>query len=218
MTSGLTLALDGSTYAGSAAILRDGSVIAERQLEDSAKPGKAGREENFLPMVAGTLEDAGVAVSDLGRIVCGAGPGSFTSLRIAASIAKGFAVGAGLELFAVSSLVLIAAGESPGRYMVTLPAMRGEVFAAVFDVWEDHTVEVRSPAIVAEPEIARLALDAGATLSTGRPRASAVARVLRQVTEGGRCDVDTWEPVYGRLAEAQVKWEAAHGRPLTGAG
>jgi tRNA threonylcarbamoyladenosine biosynthesis protein TsaB len=26
--------------------------------------------------------------------------------------------------------------------------------------------------------------------------------------------LDTWEPAYGRLAEAQVKWEAAHGRPL----
>ena len=30
-------------------------------------------------------------------------------------------------------------------------------------------------------------------------------------------DLDAWEPSYGRLAEAQVKWEAAHGRPLAGA-
>jgi tRNA threonylcarbamoyladenosine biosynthesis protein TsaB len=28
--------------------------------------------------------------------------------------------------------------------------------------------------------------------------------------------LDAWEPAYGRLAEAQVKWEAAHGRPLAG--
>jgi tRNA threonylcarbamoyladenosine biosynthesis protein TsaB len=27
-------------------------------------------------------------------------------------------------------------------------------------------------------------------------------------------DLATWEPAYGRLAEAQVKWEAAHGRAL----
>ena len=27
-------------------------------------------------------------------------------------------------------------------------------------------------------------------------------------------DLASWEPAYGRLAEAQVKWEAAHGRPL----
>ena len=30
-------------------------------------------------------------------------------------------------------------------------------------------------------------------------------------------DLAAWEPAYGRLAEAQVKWEAAHGRPLAGA-
>lgn len=169
-------------------------------------------------MVAATLEDAGVSVSDLDRVVCGAGPGSFTSLRVAASIAKGIVVGAGCELFAVSSLLLIAAAEPPGRYMVTLPAMRGEAFAAVFDVNDDHIVEVRPPAIVAESEVARFALEAGASLSSSRPRASAVARIMQQVIEGGQCNVNTWEPVYGRLAEAQVKWEAAHGRPLTGAG
>jgi len=27
-------------------------------------------------------------------------------------------------------------------------------------------------------------------------------------------DLASWEPDYGRLAEAQVRWEAAHGRPL----
>ncbi len=218
MSSGLTLALDGSTYAGSAAILRGVDVIAERRLQDSAKPGKAGREENFLPMVAATLEDAGIPVSELDRVVCGAGPGSFTSLRIAASIAKGIAVGTGCKMFAVSSLIVIAADEPPGRYMVTLPAMRGEVFAAVFDVGDDHVVEVRPPAIVAESEVSRFVLESEATLSSGRPRAGAVARILRQVIEGGQCDVNTWEPVYGRLAEAQVKWETEHGRPLTGAG
>jgi tRNA threonylcarbamoyladenosine biosynthesis protein TsaB len=44
------------------------------------------------------------------------------------------------------------------------------------------------------------------------PRAAAVAFVaapwVREVA------LATWEPAYGRLAEAQVKWEAAHGRPL----
>ncbi|MGI9044650.1 MAG: tRNA (adenosine(37)-N6)-threonylcarbamoyltransferase complex dimerization subunit type 1 TsaB [Gemmatimonadaceae bacterium] len=218
MSTGLTLALDGSTYAGSVAVLRDTTVIAERQLPDSVTPGRGGRDENFLPMVAATLEEAGVAVSELDRIVCGAGPGSFTSLRVAASIAKGIAVGAGCELYAVSSLMLIASGEPPGRYVVTLPAMRGEAFVAVFDTGDDHVVELRSPAIVAESEVPGIALEAGAKVSRALPRASAVARTLRQVIEAGPRDVNTWEPVYGRLAEAQVKWEAAHGRPLTGAG
>jgi tRNA threonylcarbamoyladenosine biosynthesis protein TsaB len=35
-----------------------------------------------------------------------------------------------------------------------------------------------------------------------------------QIEQQGPVDLERWEPSYGRLAEAQVKWEAAHGRPL----
>ena len=40
------------------------------------------------------------------------------------------------------------------------------------------------------------------------------ADVLQTYVEGAGVDIERWEPAYGRLAEAQVKWEAAHGRPL----
>src|ERR1043165_5684675 len=99
MNLGLTLALDGSTYAGSVALIREREVIAERQLPAVAKPGRAGRAEHFMPMVAQCLSDGKVGPRQLARIVCGEGPGSFTSLRVAASIAKGLAVGAGIPLF-----------------------------------------------------------------------------------------------------------------------
>ena len=136
MTLGLTLALDGSTYAGSVALIREHEVVAERQLERAPKPGRDGRAENFLPMVADCLGDGKVRPSDLARIVCGEGPGSFTSLRVAASIAKGIAVGAGIPLFSVSSLLLVVAASSSadGVWLSALPAMRGEVFVAPFEI------------------------------------------------------------------------------------
>jgi tRNA threonylcarbamoyladenosine biosynthesis protein TsaB len=40
--------------------------------------------------------------------------------------------------------------------------------------------------------------------------------LLESVIEQGPVDLASWEPDYGRLAEAQVRWEAAHGRPLEG--
>ncbi|MGH9885001.1 MAG: hypothetical protein ACREBE_05715, partial [bacterium] len=46
------------------------------------------------------------------------------------------------------------------------------------------------------------------------PHARAVARLESTLAQLGPVDIGTWEPAYGRLAEAQVKWEAAHGRPL----
>ena len=42
----------------------------------------------------------------------------------------------------------------------------------------------------------------------------AMTRLLDMPGAIERVDLDRWEPDYGRLAEAQVKWEAAHGRPL----
>src|SRR5918912_3862706 len=108
----LTLALDASTYVGSVAVLRGAELLAERE---AAMRGE--HEERLLPAVDGALRAAGVVPTSLHRVVCGAGPGSFTSLRIAASIAKGIAVGCGLPLLAVSSLMLAAASIArPGRY------------------------------------------------------------------------------------------------------
>ncbi len=225
MSYGITLALDGSTYAGSVAVFRDSTLLAERALAESTTPGRSGRDELFLPMVAECLAEAGTQVTGLDRIVCGGGPGSFTSLRVAASIAKGLAVGAGRPLFAVSSLLLVVVRDSakPGRYLATLPAMRGESFAALFEVGVAGIIELAPPALVADSDLAAEAgrLDAILTgpAADGRtPHARGAATVLPFIVAAGECDVQTWEPTYGRLAEAQVKWEQAHGRPLTTAG
>lgn len=219
MITGLTLAVDGSTYAGSAAIFDGTELVASGELGDSTVPGRGGRPENFLPMVAGCFADAGATALDLERVVCGAGPGSFTSLRVAASIAKGIAVGAGCPLYAVSSLALIVAGGPPGRYLATLPAMRGELFSALLEVGAAGSViEMAPPAIIAEAAATAAAASARASVAGGPPHAKRVQAILQPVVSGGACDIDTWEPTYGRLAEAQVRWEAQHGRPLSGAG
>ena len=88
-----------------------------------------------MPAVAAALRSATVAPNDISRIVCGEGPGSFTSLRIAAAIAKGLAMTTQAPLHSVSSLFLLAAGARaslvPGRYIAVVDAMRGDVFAAV---------------------------------------------------------------------------------------
>jgi tRNA threonylcarbamoyladenosine biosynthesis protein TsaB len=226
MNSGLTLAVDGSTYAGSVALIRNHEVIAERQLERISKPGREGRAEQFMPMVADCLRDGQVRACDLARIVCGEGPGSFTSLRVAASIAKGIAVGAGIPLYAVSSLLLIvaAASRADGTWLSALPAMRGEVFIAPFEIAGGVVRAVESPRIVSQSALEDEVVRYGAKLAgpardeDEMPHARGVARVLDPVIASGPVSLDSWEPMYGRLAEAQVKWEAAHGRPLSAAG
>lgn len=217
---GVSLALDASTYDGTVAVVRDGTVLAE-----STVAMRGITEERLMPAVLDVLERADSAVGDVTSVVCGAGPGSFTSLRIAGAIAKGIAFGNGIPLFAVSSLALVVAGADDlphGDYLAVLDAMRGERYVAPFRRRSDGRVVVAGAAArvlaSAVPEIANTfgaapvgPLEARAV----RPHARGVARVAGSSLVVGPVDLGAWEPEYGRLAEAQVKWEAAHGRPLT---
>jgi tRNA threonylcarbamoyladenosine biosynthesis protein TsaB len=215
---GLTLAVDASTYAASVALIESNRVM--REYTAAMRDAK---HDRLMPAIAETLRD--VNIRDVDRIVCGAGPGSFTSLRIAASISKGLAVAAKKPVFAVSSLVLvIAASErlpAAGRWLVLLDAMRGESFSQVIEVTAAGAVsEVSELRVVREDEIEALARTVGArTAGAGReldaaPHARGVARLGSHPALRTAVDLASWEPDYGRLAEAQVRWERAHGRSL----
>ena len=217
----ITLVLEASTYAGSAALIDGTRVIAERSV------AMRGREhEALMPAVAELLDERDVAPNAVERVVCGAGPGSFTSLRIAGAIAKGIALAAVCPLVPVSSLALVAASRepfAPGRYLAAIDALRGEHYVGLFEVGRDGALRALGPerripstelleaaaahdAVVLGPEHEGMAHVA--------PRASSAARLSDLLDATPAADLAGWEPAYGRLAEAQVKWEAVHGRPL----
>lgn len=217
----MTLALDASTYAGSVAILEDNRVVAERVLPSVQGPMQGTREEAMMPAIAAALSEAGLRPSDLNRIVCGEGPGSFTSLRIAASLAKGFAHSLDIPLYSVSSLLLIAAGAPVNvrPVIAAINAMRGEFYAAEYHITCDNVTETVQPRIIEESVLREYAAERDATLLIAGldgvgPRVGDVARLLDRVIERGHVDLASWEPKYGRLAEAQVRWEKASGKPL----
>ena len=230
MSRSYTIALDGSTYQGSVAVLHDSQVVAERSLGGEGASGKreAGRGDALMPAIAECLQEAGVKRASIARIVCGAGPGSFTSLRVGGSVAKGLAVGYGVDLYAVSSLLLTVAGArptlQPGEYLSVLDAMRGEYFAAWLTLLPDQTVIQPEPTtLVGVEELMELAEREPLVRVVGpgqrldfHPHARGVAPLLESIVRKGPVDLASWEPSYGRLAEAQVRWEAAHGRPLQG--
>jgi tRNA threonylcarbamoyladenosine biosynthesis protein TsaB len=217
---GLTLAMDAAAGSGSIAVLRGAQVLAERTVVM-----KSEEEERFLPAVIATLEEAQVGPRDLARVVCGAGPGSFTSLRVVGAAAKGLAQGLGVPLYAVPSLALIVAGDartlSAGPWLATLDAMRDERYLALVSVAEDGSIAaVESLGLAPKAEVAARATALHAIAigpdepMQALPHARGVLRAWGLLQAHGPVDLATWEPVYGRLAEAQVKWEAAQGRPL----
>ena len=216
----ITLALEAATYAGSVAVIDGSAVRAERTV------AMRGREhEALMPAVAAVLGDAGIGMGDVVRVACGAGPGAFTSLRIAGGIAKGLALAGGIPLVAVSSLALIVAAAplAAGRYLAVLDAMRGQSYAATFVVDDEMAIAGDGPVrIIESRELAAEAgrLDArlvgpaiGESGGIG-PHARGFARLANMTDAARPADLAGWEPAYGRLAEAQVQWEAQHGRPL----
>lgn len=184
----------------------------------------AGQDDRLFPAMQRWLHDAGLRASDLRAVVCGAGPGSFTSLRIAASLAKGMAHGTGAALFAVPSLLLAGASAtelSAGRYVVHADALRHERYALPVRRRDDGTTAVAGP--LGRVSVAQLCAEAppeGRVAVLQSPlddeRHVVVPSLAALPLAGGAwretpVSLADWEPVYGRVAEAQVKWEERHG-------
>lgn len=128
------LALETSADACSAALWVDGEVT-DRYEEQPRR-----HVELILPMVRGLLAEADLRMEALDGIAFGAGPGSFTGVRIAVSAAQGFGLAAGLPLVPVSSLAALASRALVGgarRVYVTQDARMGEVYAGAWEAGEE---------------------------------------------------------------------------------
>ena len=79
-------------------------------------------EERLMPAVAELLSRGKVAVEQLDAVACGAGPGSFTSLRIAASIAKGLSVAREIPLVVAPSTLLVPAAAAVKHVIQSMEA------------------------------------------------------------------------------------------------
>jgi tRNA threonylcarbamoyladenosine biosynthesis protein TsaB len=112
----LILAFDTATDAATSALVDDGEVLGER----------VSRAVTLLEDVDALLRQAGARPADLDALAVGTGPGSFTSIRIGLSLARGLAVALQLPAAGVSTLDALAAS-SEGAYPV-IDAKRSEVF------------------------------------------------------------------------------------------
>jgi tRNA A37 threonylcarbamoyladenosine modification protein TsaB len=111
------LAFDTSAAHCAAALLCGDRLMA--RVEAMAK----GQAERLVPMLDEMLAEEGLVWADIGLIAVGTGPGNFTGIRIAVSLARGLALGLGVPAIGVTGFEALGEGR-----LVALPAPRGQVY------------------------------------------------------------------------------------------
>jgi tRNA threonylcarbamoyladenosine biosynthesis protein TsaB len=190
------LALDTATECCSAALLIEGRLLT-REVELAR-----GHAERILPMIDELLGEAGVVLRELEAIAFGRGPGSFTGVRLAASIAQGLAFGSGLGVVPISDLSALAQrvlDEDSGvtRVVVCNDARMREVYWGCFERRGDGLALAGSPERVGPPESVELPSTWADAAGVGRGFAAyAALRALPGVTVRG-----SWDRLLPRAGE-----------------
>lgn len=149
------LALDTATDVCSVALAIGGEIF-----ESNESVGHA-HSERLLPMIDALLAQRGLRLADCDAIAFGAGPGSFTGLRIACSVAQGLAWGAGKRVIAVGNLAALARqafdGRSAARRVVAaVDARMREAYWAVYERRDGACIELAPPALGAAADLGAL--------------------------------------------------------------
>jgi tRNA threonylcarbamoyladenosine biosynthesis protein TsaB len=227
------LALETAGDRASVAVGWPGRIAGSASLGGSRRHAGA-----LLGLVEEATAAAGGAPGEIEGIIVADGPGSFTGLRVAAAVAKALVRARGLPLWTAPSLVALAGQASPppgGSVVAVSDALRGQLFATACR-FRPGEVEVLLPPAVYTPEelgercpppalVVRRAggscplpgsWDGLATITLAPEGSALLALVgLRGGARRVAAPAD-WEPVYGRPAEAQTRWEESHGRRLPG--
>ncbi len=215
------LAIDTATEACSVSL-----AVGDRRIDRYVEMDR-GHAGQLLPMVESVLAEGGLGLSALDAIVFGRGPGGFTGVRLAASVAQGQAFGAGLGVVPVSDLAAVARRVSDlapqaRQILVANDARMREVYWGCFrsgslltagsgeHVGPPGTVQIPAAGgepwaaagrgLRAWPELADRCREAGAALYADLlPRASELIELARPLVSAGQV-LDPAEalPVYVR--------------------
>ncbi len=230
----ITVAIDAATSRCSVAA-SDGTTAVERHVDGARHHATA-----IVALLANAVAELDATPAAIGAVLTGDGPGSFTGLRVVASVAKALTWHRPVAWRTAPSLLLRASAHRPagGGIVVALSdALRGELYAGVWRVGDGGVESVVGPPRVVTPAALgdfgpcdavvgsvpaplREAVEAALGHAIiGEPDSLPDARALLALAavRGGTsavADPAEWQPDYGRQAEAQVVWERTHGQPL----
>jgi tRNA threonylcarbamoyladenosine biosynthesis protein TsaB len=207
------LALDTASAQCSVALLLD-DVLLERSVTTARDHAQL-----LLPMIDELLAEAGTGLRQLDGIAFGRGPGSFTGVRVAASVTQGLALGAGLPIRPVSDLRALAeqarrraSGScGSGLILACMDARMGEVYWATYRSRAGQVVEDGLPERVGSPASLLSAIAERPSLAAGLGLA-AHALIRTQLGLEDQCCFADAEP-HARDVASLARIDLAGGAP-----
>jgi tRNA threonylcarbamoyladenosine biosynthesis protein TsaB len=141
------LGIETATLVCGAALVAEKKVLADVWVEE-----KNIHSERLMAQVSTALEEAHLTVDEIDGIALSVGPGSFTGLRIGASVAKGLAFATAKPIAAVPTLsslaerIIRSGGNNEGKLLFpVLDARRDEVYCQLFEVRGSKAVPLNNP-------------------------------------------------------------------------
>lgn len=195
MSSLTVLSLDTSTPVCSVALLVDESVY------ELYEPADQDHSRRLLSMVEQVLQQGQLSLDKVDVFAFGAGPGSFTGLRIACSVVQGFGAALQKPVIPVSTLRAISQGayrvKGKQRVLAKLDARLGEWYWGVYELGVEGVMELLGSEHVGEaPHDADTILDL--------PHAQDIATIARVENKRGNVrSLEAIHPVYIRNTVAQ---------------
>ncbi len=119
----------------------------------------------ILPRIQALLDEAEIKLADLDGIAFGAGPGSFTGVRIACGVAQGLGFGANLPVASINTLMAAAEASGKDQVIACLDARMGEIYHSAY-VKQNGAWHEASATMVCKPEAAPV-LDGGDWVGVG---------------------------------------------------
>ena len=125
----MILAFETSAKAASVAILENGKLLGESYQNTGLT-----HSQTLMQMAEDLLDSCGKTAKDITAVAVANGPGSCTGVRIGVAAAKGFAWGAEIPCYGVSTLEAMAEGLGiyDGFVVPTMDARRNQTYTAIF--------------------------------------------------------------------------------------
>lgn len=205
----LILGISTSDYLCSAALWRDGMVIAR-----TAFDGAGVCLEELAPRVASLMRDNGAGFADLDCIAVDVGPGGMTGLKIGVVTARTLAQAFERPVVAVSALRAVAAGapDHNGPCLVATVCSAAEIYYALFRLTRDALPERMTPDAMGVPvDAARVAVEQGrGLLLTGGATPRVIELLEKENISYDAAPESAWPPDAAHVCRLAADMKRAH--------